>query len=462
MTTRNNNISKTALIMGTIVAALVTACGAPEPVVREVEVTRLVEGTGDVGITVAPQRVIVAEVRGVRFTTGDLVERIRILQGMNHYQGGQVDFSRITFQLLTDLIHAELLRQAAPGVSIDVTDAQIDKTIRDQFRPEAQPGQEADDTQLDAQFDNNYENFLTQADLTDDAYRRIVEERLQQRDLFARMLASLPGEAPQVEVQAIVLGPDTLVTAEAVHERLVLGQDFGSVAREVTGTDGYVGWVPEGAFPEFDRYLFGETDIGNPALLETGEISHPIHGDESIFIVQPIGEAEIRQIEPAMQFQMASVLVENWKDEQLKRGSEEGWVKINFDSDLYAWVSDQTRPATPLPTKPQATSLSGATEADLWVHITNNFDYGFLEVYADPTFDVDTANLTVLVDGKSFLNSNRIYNDDGPLEMCCSTEERPHNTIKRVSAQTPIGDLKCERNKASDAFETIFACVWRN
>ena len=132
------------------------------------------------------------------------------------------------------------------------------------------------------------------------------------------------------------------------------GQDFASVSREITGNDGYIGWVPEGAFPEFDSYLFGETEIAEdgtatrkPASLEPGEISTPIYQDETIFIIQPIAGPETGKVEPQMLFQMASARVEEWKDDQLARGSDEGWVKINFDSNRYAWVTDQVRLTAP-------------------------------------------------------------------------------------------------------------------
>ncbi len=303
---------------------------------------------------ILPPRVMAGDVRGVRFTMGDLVERIRVLQGINRYQGGQVDFSRIPFQLLTDLLHAEILRQAAPGLGIDVTDTQIDEAIKSQFRPEPEPGQEVTDAQLDAEFDNIYKNFLTQVNLTDDAYRRIMQERLHQSTLFGIMLGSLPEEAPQIELQAIALSLNSTASPEGVRERLVLGQDFGSVSREIAGNDGYIGWVPEGAFPEFDSYLFGETEIADdgtetrkPASLEPGEISTPIYQDETIFIIQSIDGPETRKVEPQMLFQMASARVEEWKDDQLARGSDEGWVKINFDSNRYAWVTDQVRLTAP-------------------------------------------------------------------------------------------------------------------
>ena len=301
-----------------------------------------------------PPRVMAGEVRGVRFSMGDLVERIRVLQGIDRYQGGQVDLSTIPFQLLTDLLHAEILRQAAPGLGINLTDDQIEEAIRNRFRPEPQPGQEVDDAQLDAEYQNTYTGFLTQVNLTDDAYRRIVEEQLQQRELFTRMLASIPEQAPQVELQIIGLSINSDAAPEAVKERIELGEDFATVSRELTGNDGYLGWVPQGAFPEFDRHLFGETvvdesgaTVEKPPLLEAGEVSGPIFEDQTIFLIQAIGDVETREIEPAMQFQMAGARVDEWKDNQLTQGTTDGWVKINFDSNRYAWVTEQVRLTRP-------------------------------------------------------------------------------------------------------------------
>ncbi|MCY3690977.1 MAG: SurA N-terminal domain-containing protein [Chloroflexota bacterium] len=319
-----------------------------------------------------PPRVMAGEVRGVKFTMGDLVERIRVLQGIDRYQGGQVDLSTIPFQLLTDLLHVEILRQAAPGLQINVTDEQIEEAIRGRFRPEPQPGQEVDDAQLDAEYRNTYTGFLTQVNLDDAAYRRIVEEQLQQRELFARMLASLPEEAQQVELQAISISINSDAVPEAVKERLELGEDFATVAREISRNDGYIGWVPEGAFPDFDPYLFGETEVTEsgetkrkPPLLSAGDVSEPIYVDQSIFLIRAIGAIETREIEPAMRFQMAGARVEEWKDDQLTQGTQEGWVKINFDSNRYAWVTEQvrlTRPrVTPEPQREQGGFPGGLT-----------------------------------------------------------------------------------------------------
>ena len=305
---------------------------------------------------ILPPRIMAGQVRDVRFTMGDLVERIRVLQGINRYEGGRVDFSRVPFQLLTDLLHAEILRQAAPGLDISVTEDDVEAEIRNRFRPEPAPGEEVDDAQLDAEYRSDYIGFLTQVNLDDDDYRRIVAERLQQRELFTRMLATLPAEAPQVELQAIGIGVNSDAVPEAVRERLQLGEDFAAVAREINGSDGSIGWVPEGAFPEFDPYLFGavneETGERSDPLLAPEEISDPIYADETIFLIRIAGGPETRAVEPPMQFQLAGALVQQWKDDQLAQGSEEGWVKINFDSNRYAWVTDQVRITAPRVTPP--------------------------------------------------------------------------------------------------------------
>ena len=61
-----------------------------------------------------PPRELAGQVRDVRFTMGDLVDRIRVLQGINRYQGGRVDLSTVPFEYLQDMIQAEIVRQAAP------------------------------------------------------------------------------------------------------------------------------------------------------------------------------------------------------------------------------------------------------------------------------------------------------------------------------------------------------------
>ena len=64
-------------------------------------------------------------------------------------------------------------------------------------------------------------------------------------------------------------------------------------------------------------------------------------------LLNAIGPPETREVEAQMQFQLAGALVEQWQEDQVAKGSDEGWVKINFNSDRYAWVTDQVRQTRP-------------------------------------------------------------------------------------------------------------------
>jgi parvulin-like peptidyl-prolyl isomerase len=309
-----------------------------------------------------PPRVMAGEIRGVEFTMGDLVERIRVLQGINRYEGGGVDLSVIPFQYLQDMLNAEILRQAAPGLGLTVTEEDIDAAIKDRFYPTPPPGQETDPGQLDREFQNNYQNFLTQVRLSEEEYRTLVEEQLLEGQLTALLGTNIPGKPEAVEVELIRLEHGGGVVPQEVRDRLD-NEDFNAVAAEVgqplmfagqrlADQQGYVGWVPEGAFPDLDEVLFGNAEEKKEPLA-VGEISDPISTQEGVYIVHKLSEPAQHELTDLMRFKLNREMVEKWKNEQLTRGSNEGWLHINFDSDRYAWVADQVRLTAPRVDQPQ-------------------------------------------------------------------------------------------------------------
>ena len=303
-------------------------------------------------------RVTAGAIRGVEFSMGDLVERIRVIQGINRYQGGKVDLSVVPFEYLQGLLNSEILRQAAPSSGIYVTKENVDEVIKGRFYPVAPAGQETDPGQLDLEFESNYQNFLTQVNLSDGVYRRIVEEGLQRQQLALFLARDIPESMEQVEIEWIRLEFDGPVQADEVKARLE-AEDFQQVAAEVNAsagfadTDGYVGWVPEGAFPDFDKMLFSTDE--RSALLEVGDISDPqFTGEDGIFIIHKLSGLEERELSPLMRYKLTMEMVEGWQETQLTQGSHDGWLEINFDSDRYAWVADQVRLTAPRVPKPPA------------------------------------------------------------------------------------------------------------
>lgn len=325
-----------------------------------------------------PPRVLAGQVRDVRFNMGDLVDRIRVLQGVNRYQGGRVDLSTVPFEYLQDMIQAEILRQAAPGLGFSVTDEDIDNELRRRFRPQPAPGQEVDEGQLDQEYDNALTTFLTSTRLSEDDYRVLVEEELLRSQLSILIDAGIPETLEQVEVEWIRMEQDGPADPQQVRERLKR-ESFGLVAAEVnvpdgfTDNQGYVGWVPRDTFSDLDDTMFGNPDRNREAVPE-GEISDPIYAREGIYIVHIISGPQERPLrgfedvigmeadaleamseeerqalsrELRIRGQLAQRRVDQWFEDQISRGSDEGWLKIRFDSELYAWVADQVQLSAP-------------------------------------------------------------------------------------------------------------------
>ena len=297
-----------------------------------------------------PPRVMAGEIRGVKFTMGDLVQRIRVLQGIGRYDsGGYVDLSKVPFQILQEMMNAEILRQAAPGLGITITREDIDKYVKDQFAPKTPEGQETDPGQLESEFQNNYKIFLTATGLSDAEYRVIAEEQLLAAQLFFGLGANIEESQEQVEIEWISLNPEGGVQPVEVKKRLET-ENFADVALEL-GTpggfadqEGYVGWVPKGAFPDLDAQLFG--DDKTPALA-VGALGEPVYAREGTRIVRKKAGPEVRELADRMRFQLNNEIVKKWQSDQLSRGSDDGWLKMNFNSDRYAWVTDQVLVSAP-------------------------------------------------------------------------------------------------------------------
>ncbi len=292
-----------------------------------------------------PPRVWAGSVRNAEFTMGDLVSRIRVLQGVNRYQGGQVNLSKVPFEYLQNLIHAEILRQQSPVLGINVTDEDITRDLRRQFLPEAEPGQETDPNQLEREFNASYNAFLTATGLSDSDFRIIIEEQLSLRALAALLSQSIEDIQEQAEIQWIQMPLESDILPTDVVRRLE-NEEFVRVAQELntpsqfSGPGGYVGWVPRMAFPDLDDAIFGNEEKGLSPLA-VGEVSQPIFTTDGNFIVQVISAPEERELSDTMALKVTVELVENWQREALEDGSTQGTVRMNFNSKLYEWVTEQ-------------------------------------------------------------------------------------------------------------------------
>ena len=292
-----------------------------------------------------PPRVWAGSVRNVEFTMGDLVARIRVLQGVNRYQGGQVNLSRVPFEYLQNLVNAEILRQRSPVLGIQIQDDDIEQELRRQFLPTADPGEETDPGQLESEFRNSYGGYLTATGLSDADFRVIVEEQLAQRALALSLAQEIEPIQPHVEVQWIQIPMDGEILIGDVAQRLA-NEDFTRVAQELNSANqfadpnGYVGWVPKGAFPDLDDYLYGNEEDEIVAL-KPGLVSEPIFTADAHYLLKVLAAAEDRELNNTMGQKLLQENVLLWQREALVAGTTAGTVRMNFNSRLYDWVTNQ-------------------------------------------------------------------------------------------------------------------------
>jgi len=292
-----------------------------------------------------PPRVWAGSVKNVEFTMGDLVARIRVLQGVNRYQGGQVNLSRVPFEYLQNLVNAEILRQRSPVLGIQIQDDDIEQELRRQFLPTADPGEETDPGQLESEFRNSYGGYLTATGLSDADFRVIVEEQLAQRALALSLAQEIEPIQPHVEVQWIQIPMDGEILIDDVAQRLA-NEDFTRVAQELNSasqfadTNGYVGWVPKGAFPDLDDYMYGNEEDEIEAL-KPGSVSRPIFTADAYYLLKVLAAAEDRELNNTMGQKLLQENVLLWQREALVAGTTAGTVRMNFNSRLYDWVTNQ-------------------------------------------------------------------------------------------------------------------------
>ena len=293
----------------------------------------------------APPRVWAGSVSDTEFTMGDLVSRIRVLQGVNRYQGGQVNLSTVPFEYLQDLVNAEILRQQSPVLGIAIDDEDIQTELRRQFSSSADVGQETDPGQLDQEFRQAYSSYLTATGLSDGDFKVIVKEQLSLRGLAALLSRGIDEEQAHVEVQWIQIPVDGDILIDEVEDRLE-NEDFTRIAQELnapsqfTDGNGYVGWVPKGAFPELDETLFGNEAKGIPAQAP-GTISSSIYTSDSYYLIRTLSASEDRTLNNLMGSKLLEESVSKWQREALLSGTKAGTVRMNFNSRLYEWVTDQ-------------------------------------------------------------------------------------------------------------------------
>lgn len=297
----------------------------------------LVIGFGYYRENIAAARAPVAVVNGQAITTREYqqmvnYQRFNLITSLGNQVNAQALASFLESQLpqtvLENVIEQAFIEQKAAEAGITVTDQEVQEAIERAFGftgEEPAPAAPADagvtttrpaDTMTREEFNEAYKNFLetlkTQAGLSESQYRQILRGELLRNKVRELVTADVPPTALHVHARHILV--ETEEEAQQVRQRLLDGEDFAAVAKEVS-TDtstaekgGDLGWFGLGKMvPEFEKVAFNQP---------VGKISEPVKSQYGYHIIEVLERDENRALSPSELDEARRDRFRQWLDEQ--------------------------------------------------------------------------------------------------------------------------------------------------
>jgi foldase protein PrsA len=226
---------------------------------------------------------------------------------------------------LDELIDAELARQKAQQEGIQVTAQEVDQAIDDDFRsaltqevqqPITATEQLPTSTPVSQEeVDALYNNVLSAMQLSDEAFRTIVERSLMLGKVQDLLASEVPTTGLVADVELIQTEVD--LAAIAAKGRIERGEDFAIVAREVS-TDtvtaengGAVGWVT----PEQLTARYGADLSDFVFQLEVGELG-TVESDGMYYVVRVLDRDENGPLPEDVLTQRQNSALTDWLEER--------------------------------------------------------------------------------------------------------------------------------------------------
>lgn len=219
----------------------------------------------------------------------------------------------------------ELMRQGAEELGIGVTEDDITAEIKSLLFPE-------DEEVSEEEFQARYQETLANSGLSEEWFRWFVEHDLLRTRLDEYLREQVPEAALQVHALGILVATEE--EAQTVIQRLEAGEDFATVAQDVSldqgskENGGDLGWVPEG--------LRGEAFEAVAFNLELGATSQPISTAQGYWVIKALVREENRALDEATREQLQANAFGNWlaaeSEQKVERSS-------NLDLDkVYDWA----------------------------------------------------------------------------------------------------------------------------
>lgn len=240
--------------------------------------------------------------------------------------------------MLSLLSYELIVMQEAPNNGIIVTEQDIDKYLYDMAKGDGE-------NITDAEYQEWYRQILNNTSYTDKELRNLTKVTLYQQRMYQLIGDNLPPVAEHWRLSVIIV--KTYEEAQSVQERIANGEEFASLAREVSldtvskENGGDIGWFPRDYLNTNIQFLLAQLNIG--------ECSDPINNnpgtetdtESQSFAVYTISEKDMtREIQPEYLDTLKSNAYQNWLDEQERNKNVEylGIYGGGYDSATQAWL----------------------------------------------------------------------------------------------------------------------------
>jgi foldase protein PrsA len=274
------------------------------------------------------------------------------LQQIIEQQRQQIQQSQqeLIYTVPDQLIANELVGQEAEKRGLVVTPAEADAAIREMFQPTPQEpvtgtvSTTPTPTPIPANaWEQQYKQYLTTLGVSDGDYRRIALLPGLRRDkLQVALSETMATTAEQIRVSHIVT--DMADVAMAILARVQAGEDFASLARDLSGDTataeigGDLGWYPR-------DILAGEygPDVEAAAWrLQVGEVvTAPVQSYTGYEIIKLTGREASRALDSDKLTQLQTAVLENWLTAQMSSPGVERFM----NSEVQLWVQAQVTKA---------------------------------------------------------------------------------------------------------------------
>jgi hypothetical protein len=316
---------------------------------------------------VLPYRDIAVQVNDKIYTRGDVVHFIRFHQRLALERGSEFSVVDQLLSSLEAMSENEIAYQKAPLLGITVTEDEVQGAIRETIGFRGLTTAMASETGVKSDIAEAFRQLLNRIQLSEDAYTDIIRKGLFREKARRALQQDVPLLQPQVHLYSLEFLRDSNPNIERAQRRLTSGDHIRDVAidlseeEDVQRTAGSMGWTPEFVIENQDveKLIFGRNSDGQKNL-HPNTLSDAIWiGEDSVYRFYYIDEAsEARELDPEDLDALTDHALAVWLEDQRVLIDD---YKLNFDSEIFAWINLQVLNTNIAPTAtPITVPQSGA------------------------------------------------------------------------------------------------------